>query len=181
MHNALQRHYGIDEKEAAEVMRTLVVIHPYGTIAELPWENRKGVPIGSTASRANMQLMASRIKTFTEQIESDATLSTLHEEIQKADTLVFLGFSYHPKNMRILAPPDGTNLGRVYGTALGISLSDVGVIFDQILILVGHELSQSVTQTASTTVHEPIFIRNDLPCFGLLQEFSRSLFGRSQH
>jgi hypothetical protein len=47
MFNALQRLYGIDADAAASAMKTLRIIHPYGTIADLLWQDKKGMPFGS--------------------------------------------------------------------------------------------------------------------------------------
>jgi hypothetical protein len=60
MFNALQRLYGIDADTAASIMKTLRIVHPYGTIADLLWQDEKGMPFGFPANRAAMQLMASR-------------------------------------------------------------------------------------------------------------------------
>ncbi len=176
MYHALQRHYGISENDAASVMKSLTIFHPYGTIGDLPWEDRAGIPFGFGANRANMQFMASRIKTYTEQIEGHETLLAVREAVKKADTLVFLGFSYHPENMKLLNPGEKCSTERVFGTAFGISSSDVGVIVDQIRQLVRRELSQETMRGRSVTISEPIYIRNELKCAGLLQEYSRSLF-----
>jgi hypothetical protein len=176
MYQTLRRHYGVSESEAASTMKTLAIFHPYGTIGELPWESPGGIPFGFSPNRAAMQFMVSRIKTYTERVEEREILLGIREAVKKADTLVFLGFSYHPENMKLLSPGEGCNTERVFGTAFGISDSNLEVIADQIRQMVGRKLSQTTTTAFSTKVWEPIYVHNNLTCRGLLQEYSRSLF-----
>jgi hypothetical protein len=123
MYNALRHHYGIDEAVASAVMETLKVIHPYGDIGRLPWQHKDGIPFGFTANRANIEFIASRIKTFTEQIEEREMLAAIRDEVEVADMLVFLGFSYHPGNMKLLNLGEHCKTERIFGTAVGISPS----------------------------------------------------------
>jgi hypothetical protein len=175
VHEALQRHFGIASERASSIMKTLKIIHPYGTVANLPWVDKRGIPFGFTANRSNMQLMASSIKTYTEQVEAGSVLQAIREEVLEADTLVFLGFSYHPENMKLLSPGRECKTERVYGTALGVSESNVADIIERIRTLIGRHLFQQVIRGGRTEMFESIYIQN-LECSGLLQEYSRSLF-----
>jgi hypothetical protein len=174
--HALQAHYGIDEQKSASLMRTLKIIHPYGAIGDLPWQDGNGIPYGFIANRANLQDMASRIKTYTEQVEERDELATIHHEVKIADTLVFLGFSYHPQNMRLLKPDTECSASKVFGTAVGIAASDMPIILDQVRKIIGRSLKKFPHDRSSMMMSEPIHIHNDLKCAALLQEYSRSLF-----
>jgi hypothetical protein len=174
--HALQANYGIDGKKSASLMRTLKIIHPYGTIGDLPWQDGNGIPYGFTANRANLQNMASRIKTYTEQVEEGDELAAIRNEVKISDTLVFLGFSYHPQNMRLLKPHTECSAPKVFGTAVGIAASDMEIILDQVREIIGRHLQESRHDGSSTTVWEPIYIHNNLKCAALLEEHSRSLF-----
>jgi len=121
MFNALQRLYSIDADAAKTVMKTLRIVHPYGTISDLLWQNKEGIAFGFPANRAAMQVMASRIKTYTEQIEKSETLAAMRELVASAHTLVFLGFSYHPENMKLLGIERAIHAQQILGTAKGIS------------------------------------------------------------
>jgi hypothetical protein len=169
MFHALQSHYGISDVDAGAVMKTLKIIHPYGTIGDLPWQDKeRGIPFGFFVNRVNMEFMASRIKTYSEQLESKDLLGAISGAIRLAHTLVFLGFSYHPENMKLLASESCT-AEHVFGTAKDISASNIAVIVDQ--------LRGFVSGNDQRRLHpqEPIFIR-DLACADLLQEYSRTLF-----
>jgi hypothetical protein len=176
MYNALRHHYGLDEADASVVMGTLKVIHPYGDIGRLPWQHKDGFSFGFTANRANMEFMASRIKTFTEQIEEQDVLFAIHREVEVADTLVFLGFSYHPENMRLLNLGEHCKTERIFGTAFGLSPSNVEEILNDLRQRIGRELIHRTIKINTPTVTELINVRRELTCSGLLQEYSRSLF-----
>lgn len=174
--HALQAHYGIDEAKSASVMETLKIIHPYGTIGDLPWQRSNGIQFGSTATRFNLEEMMSRIKTYTEQVEEGTQLNAIRNEVKHADTLVFLGFSYHPQNMKLLKPEGPCDTEKVFGTAWGISGHDIGIIGDEIKQIVGKSLMQFKSNSSGITTREEMYIRNDLRCGELLEQYSRSLF-----
>jgi hypothetical protein len=156
-------------------LNRLKIFHPYGTIADLPWQEKEGVPFGFRPNRSNLEFMNGRIRTYTEEVERGSELDNLREEIRSADTLVFLGFSFHPENMKILNPGWECNTKQVFASAYNISSSDVDVIRDQIRMLIGRRLEPHV-RTNSLVPEEPIFVRNDLKCSRLLEEYSRRLF-----
>jgi hypothetical protein len=169
MFHALQSIYGIDGGAAADVMSTAQVIHPYGTIGELPWQGKEGIPFGFPVNRANMEFMATRIKTYTEQIEKSDTLAAIQRAVMNAHTLVFMGFSYHPQNMTLLSVQGPATAMQIFGTAKDISESDRGFITDQLRPFLSRNIAPRLNAS------EPIHVR-DLTCAGLLQEYSRSLF-----
>src|SRR5208282_1326512 len=179
LYNALQKHYGVDAIKAKSVMERLTIFHPYGKIADLPWQGRSGIPFGCPANRSNLLVMMSQIKTYSEQVENDDTLNSIRHEIAEAETLVFLGFSYLDLNMDVLDPGADCAAQNVFGTAFGISESDVSQIKDKIRRLVRRNLSELRTRNTVQTVEERLYIRN-LKCAEVLEEYSRSLFAAGQ-
>ncbi len=116
-HNALQKVYGIPEQRASEILARLTIIHPYGVID-------RRVPFGST--RANYVELANGIKTYTEQISDPKIKENISEEVAKATNIIFIGFAFHDQNMFLLEPPKQLPASkRIYGTAFGMSDSDV--------------------------------------------------------
>jgi hypothetical protein len=172
MFHALKNLYGVDDAVAARVMRRLKIVHPYGSIGEMPWQSPEGIPFGFRANRANMEFMAKRVRTYTEQIEEGETLAALKQAVVEADTLVFLGFSYHPENMNLLSLEAPGATERVFGTAKGISEPDTDIIKDQIRKMVG---GKSLNVPGRGPESERLFV-NDVTAAKLLQDYSRSLF-----
>jgi hypothetical protein len=121
-------------------------------------------------------MTAGQVKTYTEQVENDDTLSSIKQEIAEAETLVFLGFSYLDLNMDVLDPGRECAVRDVFGTAVGISDSDVEHIKELIHRLVRRNLVEHKVRGSMETVRERIDLRPDIKCARLLEEYSRSLF-----
>jgi hypothetical protein len=82
--------------------------------------------------RAPLNQMALQIKTFTEQLGDNSPLPEIHDAIMEADTIVFLGFAYHPQNMTLLHPPNPSKATKVLGTAFAVSEPDQKTIIEDI-------------------------------------------------
>jgi hypothetical protein len=121
--HALQRGYAVGN--AAELVDGLDIIHPYGSIGDL-----KDVPFGHGG--LDYASLSQRIRTYTEQAASDAR-SKISNMMAQAQQVIFLGFAYYDQNMAMLSPSkpfsDGVD---VFGTAYGMSNSDVEVVSTQI-------------------------------------------------
>jgi hypothetical protein len=177
----LRRLYGIEEDKSQEIMQSLRVIHPYGTIGDLPWQRGKDtVPFGWLANRAALEIAMPRIKTFTEQSMDAGILSAIHEEVRTARTIVFLGFSFHPENMRLLTPGCECNADQIYGTALGMPPGDVEIVQQTIRNLAGKSLVRSKSvPMGGTGIEEAIYLQA-ATCSDLIQNNPRSLFTAKQ-
>jgi hypothetical protein len=163
LHNALQAYYGIMPDEASGIMRTLKIYHRYGTISPLPWQASDGIPFGAEATQPNLLEMISRIRTYTEVVDSDL-VREIQRVVANSRTLVFLGFSYQDENMRLLGQSEPREGGQIYGTAYGISLANTADIRNT----VGEMFPAS-----------HVGIQN-LKCFNLLEDYSRMLFAPGQ-
>jgi len=160
--HALKNLYGIQDREAKEIVDGLRIIHPYGAVSnDVPFGNVEG---------ADCVALASGIKTYTEQIDNAEITEKLGSELARADSIVFLGFAYHAQNMRILSPPEATPRKSVYGTAFGMSDSDVDVVSNQIANF--FMPTMSVSQRAQLFKFE-----NKLTCAGLFDNYAKSLTG----
>lgn len=104
--HALQMAYSIEAHEAAEVMATLDVTHPYGDVGDLPWENSgSNLPFGVTLREGQILSAAERIKTYTEQRHDDGEKGHWQKVLAEAQSIVFLGFAFHKQNMNLLEIP----------------------------------------------------------------------------
>src|SRR5258708_34475917 len=123
MLHALQTVYGIHEEEAQAALDDLEIIHPYGAIDA-------SVPFG--AKQANWAKLAEGIKTYTEQIGAGELTGRIAARILDARHIVFLGFAYHEQNMLLLKPPKALSSKKLFGTAFGMSNSDVDLTSRQV-------------------------------------------------
>lgn len=161
---SLSSYFSIDESETADLLAELKILHPYGSLGELPWQ--EGVlktTFGSESYGDHLIEISKNIKTFTEQIESEDTLDAIKSEIESADTIVFLGFGFHKQNLELIEPREICNIKSVLGTCSGISDSDREIIANEIArdFLSGRKF--------------PIIFRSDLHCFNLFNEYWRTL------
>jgi hypothetical protein len=128
--NSLQLVYGISYTDAASIVEDCHIIHPYGVVADLP-----GLPLGAGRPPPEVPFgggdafdcanLSAGIKIFTEQMAAAEMLSQIHEEIFRAEQIVFLGFGYHDPNMTILTPEKPLPPKNIFGTAKG--MSDVSI------------------------------------------------------
>lgn len=162
--HALQNYYGIEAGEAGEFMGALNIYHPYGLVGHMPWQDRQdATEFGAGISGMTLLRRSQQIKTYTEQIEDDAAISEMRLAVQKADTIVFLGFAFHKQNMTLIKPDKHCKVKSVYATALSISSSDCEVVRAQIVEFVG-KLPEAA-----------IYLENNLDCNALFNEYRRSL------
>jgi hypothetical protein len=158
--HAIQNYYTIGAIAARQLMSRLTISHPYGLVGSLPWQGPASVEFGG---RMNVQLLdiANEIRTFTERMEDNDALGVIRHQVQEAHTIVFLGFAFHPLNMKLLAPGKRSNVKKIFGTAKGISNADSIVV------------ARAITNALQVDQHA--VIRNDLTSAGLFDEYWRSL------
>lgn len=146
---ALQRYYHVDEDAVRATMRGIKIVHPYGKVGALPWqEDQKRVPFGGSASQSLLEV-ADSLRTFTESVESGVA-NDVKSTMRDAQTLVFMGFGFLPQNVDLLTVRDSqSNAERVFFTTKGISDSDVSIVEDEISNILGKKEASSISPTIS--------------------------------
>jgi len=159
--HALRKLYNIGEDEAASIVADLHIVHPYGVV---PYK----IPFGSTG--ANCVQAAVQIKTYTEQSRASDVITEIAAEMQRAKCIVFLGFAYHSQNMNLLRPAERATARPIFGTALGMSDSDVEVVLN--------DLSNFFSIGMPSKMRARIIrLENKLTCADLFDNYARSLSG----
>ena len=132
--HALQLAYGIESDEAASVLATLDITHPYGQVGKLPWQDlNNGIRFGETPRDFRILNIADEIKTFTEQSHSDDEKQHWRSCLSEAEQVVFLGFGFHKQNADLISL--NGKLERcpsVYATSYGASSEDQDVFRSRI-------------------------------------------------
>ncbi|RWP14931.1 MAG: hypothetical protein EOR00_22240 [Mesorhizobium sp.] len=168
MYHAIMDYYRISGTEAAKLVKSIKIYHPYGTVGALPWmDNTPSCAFGADVSGEVLLEFSKGIKTFTEGVDPDSSeIVAIREAVRSATTVVFLGFGFIPLNMELLRPgkfsPDGNARKVYYATAKGLSRRDTA--------LVERELEE-FCPADSTEVN----ISNELYCKGIFTEYARSL------
>jgi hypothetical protein len=159
---ALQQLFLIDEQRATSLLQTLPIIHPYGTVGELPWQGGLRVAFGERPVNQRLIDVSNRIRTFNEQIAEQETLTKMAEWMSEAERAVYLGFHFHDQNVEVLrtiAPARGGTVN-VYATAVARSISDVRIIEERIR-----------NGLAARGGSWNIFVEKDVDCVGLFTEY----------
>lgn len=166
--HALQAYYGIKEDEAKDLARKLVIIHPYGTIGSVD-----DIPYG--AASANILSAAQSILTFSEGLSDEAMIGGIRNDVELAETIVFLGFAFHPMNLALLTPSEESLVSRIFATSYGLSDEDESVIEGDILGMV-HKDSIQTSQFGPVNLN-PSYIPKfaNVTCAEFFAKFFRSL------
>lgn len=165
---AIQNAYNVNEYAAKECMKYLEVYHPYGRVGSLPWmEDEHPFDFGYDINPEGLVLLVNELKTFTEGIDSEESeIDKIRNEFLSANIILFLGFAYHPLNLKLLMTPgrdhNDIRLTHYYGTSYGYSGANT-------------ESIKSDLQKMAGIIPENITIRNDLRCFELFNEYWRLL------
>lgn len=128
---AIQLYYGVSAQEAQSAVESLSLVHPYGSVGSLhPSTHGHHVEFGS--EDYSLKDVAGQIKTFSEGLHLPTHQLKITDSINAADQIVFLGFAYHPLNMRILESRERTRVSKVFGTTIGLSKPAIGSVTNAI-------------------------------------------------
>lgn len=129
LYYSLQNYYGISPEQAADILKSLKIYHPYGMVGHLPWQGSSPkIGFGDEPNVQPLLELSSEIRTFTEETDpASEEITKIHEAVLEAQMIVFLGFAFHPDNMALITPqqPDDSNTTiDYYATAHGMSNSN---------------------------------------------------------
>jgi len=168
LYHSLQNVYEISENKAAELVQSIEIYHPYGTVGNLPWQQGNSpVAFGVELHSQTLLNVSKEIKTFTEGTDPESSeIITIKELILESRIILFLGFAFHRLNLDLLTPSDpaaGKSIKRKYfATAKGISDGDCDII------------KRGLSKLAKADLNH-IQLRNNLKCNQLFHEYWRHL------
>lgn len=162
--HALQRTHSLDQTRAADVINRMRIVHPYGKVGHLPWENKRpSLAFGAAYYPDTVIELAGGINTLTEAHHTEEERDELAQLMSDARRVVFLGFGFHRQNVQLLAPIPDINRGwkpKIFGTAYRASPSELRVY---------RRLLDSLWMGGV----DPEFA--DLDCKGMLTSFGREM------
>lgn len=142
--HALKQYYSLTYEEAYNLVSKINIRHPYGYLGSLPPQggltNSGGIQYGELPTAQLINSIYPGIKTFTESSDTyESAILDIREHIAHSQIVVFLGFAYHRLNLELLQPTFEYNPQRfpkaIYGTSLGISLSNEKLIVNDLVRL----------------------------------------------
>lgn len=163
---ALQNYYGLTNIEAADLVNTIHIYHPYGDVGTLQGVARKGeIAFGVDPNAEKLLELSQKIKTFTESTDPESSeILKIREHMFKANKVVFLGFAFHKLNMQLITPVTSDDKVKshvkCFATTYKISNNDKEIIEEQIKELYRSEIRVSLA---------------NLRCCEFFTEFWRSL------
>jgi hypothetical protein len=120
----LKIYYGISNSEVSKIFNKLKIIHPYGTVGSILGENS----VGFGSDEYSLSKISEKIRTFSEGISDENLQNSIEKCMVNAENIVFLGFSFHKMNMKIISCPGNSFAKKVFATTRGLSPPDVEVI-----------------------------------------------------
>lgn len=125
MHNT----FGKELEECALILRRIPIIHVYGMLSPLNWQNNaSGTRYGYILSNSKIIEKASKnIIILSEGHDESQELKDAYDALTRAQRIYFLGFGYNDINLKRLKIQDfaGKN---PFGTQVGIGRSDISEI-----------------------------------------------------
>jgi hypothetical protein len=173
LYHSVQTYFRASAEDAARLIKNLKITHPYGTVGELPWQvDTDGVPFGARLSEIQLLKMTEQIKTFTEQVEDEDSINAIRLQIQEADTVVFLGFAFHPMNMDLISPEEISSARRAFSTGYGIPPTEHEVIEQDVARALRNKLKGRFDSMSEGI---PVIIAVGLSCADFFYQYQRTL------
>ena len=124
----------VPEDRIIQTLKQLKIIHVYGQIAPLKWQNANDyVEYKSQTDESLLQCAANNVKTIYEEKENPELMEA-QNLIKQSEQMFFLGFGYAPENMEVLGLPSIIpQRCLVYGTAFGANDKEVKRIHKRII------------------------------------------------
>jgi len=128
--DALQNSYGKSDKECADKLNAIPIVHVHGSLGSLPWQQGSSGPqlgYGAKIGGDHVYLAAENIKIIPEDVIDTPEYEKARTLIHRAQVVYFLGFGYGAKNLerlklRALRRQSDTALR---GTGLGLSRDSI--------------------------------------------------------
>ena len=134
-----------------------------------PWQGESPrIDFGAEPNVRLLLELSSGIRTFSEESDPGSEeIAKIHNAVLRAQTIVFLGFAFHPDNMSLITPQqqpkESSGLIDYYATAHGMSKSNQNQIERHLLKLRRGDARDNNYNIA------------DMKCVNLFDEYSKSL------
>ena len=166
--HSFMNYYDISPEEAKELMIQIRIYHPYGSLGDLPWKGTpRSIQFGEQINSQKLIAVTDNLQTFTEGTDEEhSEIMAIRTAIHTAGKIAFLGFAFNEQNLDLLfnskieaRPLRGVP---IYGTAFGLSTSDVTAITNEIA-------------TTGRIDRDYIHLEREYKCARLISDYSRAL------
>lgn len=162
LQEAISKTFHVDQSHADRIVRSIPILRPYGGLGLLPAQPRGNgqsvVPFGAAPSAVDIPAIATQLRTYTEQVEDKVLLDAIQSAVRDASQLVFLGFGFHPQNIKILTGNFGDSVPpkHVYFSGYGIPDQSVDAMIQRTLPMAGlahHHMARNTHFERNGTAH----------------------------
>jgi hypothetical protein len=113
MWTALKARYGADDKSAARMAESIEVVHVYGSLGNLPWQDPTVThAFAASSNEGDVRTAAQSIKIMAEGTDESDEFRRAGELFQWAERVYFVGFGFHDVNLGRLIKACGPDLIR---------------------------------------------------------------------
>jgi hypothetical protein len=124
--HAAASYFDLQSSEIEEVLASVHIIHPYGSLGNL---NVSGNFVEGFGSKESVFTAAKGIRTFTEGVEEDRIAQSIAKAFSEASEVYFLGFGFLKQNLDLLiSGANPVNISRVFGTSSGLSSDSTEIL-----------------------------------------------------
>lgn len=156
--NLVNSFNGIETARIIEELNEIRIIHVFGQVAPLKWQDRiRGIEYGTEFVNVSVDDLSENLRIVYEE-NINPELEEARKLISEAKRIFFLGFGYAEENLKILITPKGADGQRFYGTALGLTK---------------REIEDIQLQLSKFTGKRSVALNNieDLDCVALLKKY----------
>ena len=118
------------DDEAYEIFQQIDIVHLHGKIGDPAVAKGPGRAYREIKSPAELNLARSEIRIIYEDVSKDSVFARAHQLLTNAETIAFLGFSYHPTNVSRLGMKEVLTSSHksLLGTTKGMTSGEVIVL-----------------------------------------------------
>lgn len=128
---ALKNSYGKNDDEVREKILKIRIIHLHGQLGYLPWQEQNGRDYSALITPEILNNAAEGIKIIHEDIADNKEFNQAKVILNQCSKIFFLGFGFHPTNLKRLKIEKRNELILVAGTAKGITVNETRQIEDR--------------------------------------------------
>ncbi len=126
LYSSLQRLYGLAPADAAQCVKKLNVIRPYGSLGALEWEGVKPY-LAFGNQEIDLATASNDIRTYTEE-KSAGQMQQIDRVLTDAQVCLVLGFGFHTQNVAMLSCTRDPASNPTFMTLYGMGASAGAVI-----------------------------------------------------
>jgi hypothetical protein len=170
LYNAFKIYYNCDDSKATQLLESIEIYHPYGSVGALPCLDKgsNSIQFGANIKLHNLLDLVQKIKTFTQGTDPKSSeINNIKNCIDWMDRIVFLGFAFLDLNMELITSEARKKLRirtHTFATTYKFSNYNVKKINSQIASLI-----------SSTSSSSPPIQTSNATCAELFRDYSKGL------